>query len=88
MLLQHASSDKYLGPVFPDQESEATSLQMMSEDGVAKWNQPASCKSFQYNIENPRMPRPQISCWKCSKSFASALDLEEHIERDHGRIIG
>gem|GEM_PF-6865133 len=60
---------------------------MMSEDSVVKWNQPASHKSFQYKIKNPRMPRPRISCWKCSKSFSSVLDLEEHIEHDHGRII-
>lgn len=64
-------------------------LEMMASESILQYEQrrPVSQKFGRYQIKKPSVERPRIQCWRCSMYFPNTLDLEEHVEHDHGREI-
>ena len=61
---------------------------MEASENMLKYElEPLLQKFDHHEGEKTVKERAKMQCWKCSMRFPSSLDLEEHIENDHGRIL-
>lgn len=61
---------------------------VIATESVIGYKPRSVSKIERYQMKKVNAERPKIQCWKCSVLFPSSLDLEEHVEHDHGgRIV-